>query len=382
MHFSLKMKIEFVDLRRQLYGDLHNNLPGIIGEIQEAVAHCAKESSFIMGAPLEQFEKEFAAYCGARYCVGLNSGTDALEFALRCNGVQQGEVITAPNSYFSTASAISQVGATPRFVDIDRRTFNLDASKLEDAVNESTKAIIPVHLYGRPAPMDAILYIAKKYRLKIIEDCCQAHGSRFNQQPVPVSKTGAFSFYPAKNIGCWGDGGALVTDDPEGARQAFLWRNDGSLERYHHEIIGRKARLDTLQAAILSVKLKYLNKWNELRREGAALYTQLLEEVEELQLPLLGDEKIEPVFHIYPIITEERDNLGKYLAERGVSTNIHYPTPIHLQPAYKHLGLPQGSFPVAEDIAKKTLSLPMFPEIRKEEIEYVCRSIKEFFHLH
>lgn len=365
------MQIEFVDLKRQLLG--------IKEEINKAIENCAKNTSFTLGDAVENFEAEFARYCNAKYCIGLNSGTDALEFALRCNGINEGDVITTPNSYFTTASSINQAGATPKFVDVDPDTFNIDVSKLEKAIDNNTRAILPVHLYGRPANMSEIMKIAEKYNLIVIEDCAHAPGARYHGEKVPISKTGCFSFFPGKNIGAWGDAGALVTNDEKVAELAKLWRNDGSIKKYHHIILGRKARLHALQAAILSAKLPYLDEWNRLRRENARLYNHLLKDITQIKLPLLESGEIEPVFHLYTIFTEKRNELSAYLKEAGISTGIHYPIPIHLQPAYAYRGLKEESFPVAEKLAKTELSLPMFPELRKDEIECVCEKIKQFF---
>ncbi len=384
-------RVSSVDLKRQFEGDTVQDLPGIGESLKSALSRfiqneldisvegVIEHAPFIGGKYIEKFEKEFARYCNTAYCVGVNSGTDALEFALRCNGITSGEVITVPNSYFTTASSINQAGCTPVFVDVDERTFTLNSRQLEECINNETQAIIPVHLYGRPAEMERVIEIAKKYRLAIIEDCCQAHGARVNGARVPISGTGAFSFYPRKNLGGWGDGGALVTNSPEVARLAKLWRNDGAESKYSHVLLGRKARLDSLQAVILLTKLPYLDLWNSLRRVHAQQYTKLLSNLSDIQIPLLGDNKIVPVFHIYNILTNKRDSLKNHLHERGIETNIHYPTPIHLQPAYKDLRIKEGSFPVAEKLAKTTLSLPMFPELRDDEIVYVCDAVKEFF---
>lgn len=373
------MKIEFVDLKRQLYGDDILGTTGIINEIIENMNSCIKNTAFTMGDFLEKFEKEFAEYCETRYCVGLNSGTDALEFALRCNNIKEGNVITVPNTYFTTASSINQAGLVPRFVDVDSETFNLDVKQLESAIDENTRAIIPVHLYGRPADMSEIMRIAKQHNLLVIEDCCHAPGARFNGKKVPFSGTGCFSFFPGKNMGSFGDGGALVTNDSEVAKKARMWRNDGSLEKYRHEILGRKARLHSLQAVILSVKLKYLDDWNRKRRENAEYYNKKLKDIKEIQLPLLDSNEAEPVFHLYTIFTDKRDKLAEYLKQNRISVGIHYPIPIHLQSAYSYMGLREGSFPVAEKLAETELSLPMFPELRKDEIDFICEKIKEFF---
>ena len=373
------MRFAFVDLKRQLFGDPVTGSKGIKEEIDKAIVEVAANTGFTMGYFLEKFEKEFAEFCKAKYCVGLNSGTDAIEFALRCNGITSGNVLTVPNSYFTTASSINQAGGTPIFVDVDSKNYNMDTEKLEKAIDRDTKAIVLVHLYGRTVQMDKVLELAEKYGLKVIEDCAHAPGAKFMGKRVPISGTGAFSFFPGKNMGAWGDGGALITNDPEVYRLARLWRNDGWEKKYEHEILGRKARLDSLQAPILSVKLKYLDSWNLLRRKHANKYNKLLAGIKEIQLPLLEDNYTEPVFHIYNIITDRRDELLKFLENKGISAGVHYPKPIHLQPAYENLRLKEGSFPIAEMLAKKTLSLPIFPELRDNEIEFVCNSLKEFF---
>ncbi len=376
------MKIEFVDLKRQLFGDPVVDTHGIKAEIDALLNEVIMNTAFTMGPYLELFEKEFAAFCGAKYCVGLNSGTDALEFALRCSGITSGKVITIPNSYFTTASSISQVGATPVFVDVDPKTFTIDVQKIEKEIDAQTKAIVITHLYGRPCDMDAIMRIAKHYNLEVIEDCAHAPGARYKGKRAPIAGIGCFSFFPGKNIGAWGDGGALVTNDENVARLARLWRNDGWEQKYHHEILGRKARLDPLQATVLRVKLKYLDRWNTARRNNATRYNELLSNIKEIQLPMLADGNYESVFHLYTIHTqtqEMRDALFKHLTKKGILVGVHYPTPIHLQPAYRQLNIEVGSFPVSEKLAKTTLSLPMFPELRNDEIEYVCGAIKEFF---
>jgi dTDP-4-amino-4,6-dideoxygalactose transaminase len=381
------MKVEFVDVRKQLFGDPVVGTVGIKAEIDSVLAELISKTSFMMGPYLENFEKEFAAFCEAKYCVGLNSGTDALEFALRCNGISEGEVITIPNSYFTTSSSISLAGATPVFVDVHPETFTVDISKIEEKITPRTKAILVTHLYGRPCHMDAVMAIAERHGLKVFEDCAHSPGARYKGRRVPVAGTGCFSFFPGKNIGAWGDGGALVTNDAEVARLARLWRNDGWEQKYRHEILGRKARLDPLQGAVLSVKLKHLDAWNTVRRNHAARYNELLAPLLDkgVQLPLLADKDYESVFHLYTIHLKteaERDDLLKFLGKREIAAGVHYPTPIHLQPAYVSLGFKEGSFPVAERLAKTTLSLPLFPELRDDEIQYVCKAVTEFFTQH
>ncbi len=376
------MKIAFVDLKRQLFGDQIAGTPGIKSEIDRTLSELISQTSFMMGPYLEKFEKEFATFCEAGYCVGLNSGTDALEFALRCNGITSGKVITIPNSYFTTSSSISLAGATPVFVDVDPKTFNIDVSKIEEKIDADTEAILVTHLYGRPCDMDSIIKIAEKHNLKVIEDCAHAPGARYKGKRVPIAGTGCFSFFPGKNIGAWGDGGAFITSNQDVARLARLWRNDGWEQKYHHEILGRKARLDPLQGAVLSVKLRYLDSWNAARRKNAIRYKELLSNIESIQLPLSADEEYESVFHLYTLHlqdTETREALFKHLSDKDIAVGVHYPTPIHLQPAYKGLGFKQGDFPVAEKLARTTLSLPMFPELRDDEIVYVCNAVKDFF---
>lgn len=345
----------------------------------ETIAEVVDTASFSLGKQLTQFEKQFARFCGKKYCVGLNSGTDALFFALIAYGIQPGdEVITAPNSYFSTAMVISLIGAKPVFVDIDPASFTLDPQLLEEKITKKTKAIIPVHLYGQATDMDPIIRIAKKHNLTIVEDCCQAHGARYKDTIVPVTETGAFSFYPGKNLGAFGDGGALVTDNKKIYETVLLLRNDGSRKKYVHVRMGYKSRLDTLQAAILSTKLKHLDSFTIKRRQAASYYSQLLKNVPQVKT----SQEMEwgkHVYHIYTIETKKRDDLKKHLERKGIATVIHYPTPIHLQKPYRELGYKRGDFPITEEAAKKILSLPLFPEITKEEVEYVVSSIKEFY---
>ena len=361
------MKIAFVDLQRQI-----RNLRK---EIDLAINGVLERADFIQGKAIEEFEANFAKFCGKKYCVALNSGTDALEFALRAYGVNDGEVITAPNSYFSSAMVITKVGAKPVFLDVDEKSMNIDVSKIENAITKKTKAIIPVHLCGQPSDLDPIYEIAEKYDLVVVEDACQAHGAEYKGKRVPVGETGAFSFYPGKNLGSFGDGGALVTDNKEVADKVRVMRNDGSRKKYYHEMIGFKSRMDTIQAAVLNVKLKHLEEWTRLRIEHAKLYNSLLKGIVETpqEMPY-----VKHVYHLYQIRLDNRDELQKYLADKGISTVIHYPIPIHLQEAYKNLGYKEGDFPVTERLAKRILSLPMFPEITDEEIKYVCEAVKSF----
>lgn len=372
------MRIDFVDLKRQ--NKIYKK------ELMRAIEDVIDEASFIMGPLLSRFEQQFAAYCNKKYCVSVNSGTDALQLALLSYDIKkEDEVITVPNSYFSTAMVISNIGAKPVFVDIDPQSFTIDITKIEEKITEKTKAIIPVHLYGQTADMDPIIEIAKKYNLIVIEDCCQAHGARYlpagkagQGKTVPITETGAFSFYPGKNLGAFGDGGAVVTDNPEIKEKLEYLRNDGSKIKYEHKMFGMKSRLDSLQANILLAKLKYLPSWNEKRRAAAKLYNKLLKGVKQVTTPLEMGYAYH-VYHIYAILAQRRDELQKYLKKHGIQTVIHYPIPIHLQEPYKKMGFKEGDFPITEIISQKILSLPIFPEIKDSEIEYICHKIKKFY---
>lgn len=367
---SIQMQVNFVDLKEQ------NRIykKGLMAIIKKVVV----SGWFCFGEPLTKFEAEFAKFCGKKYCVGLNSGTDALLLTLLAYGLGPGdEVITVANSYFQSAGVISLIGAKPVFVDIQADGFNIDPAKIEAKITPKTKAIIPVHLCGQPADMEPIVKLAQKYKLTIIEDCCQAHGAKYKGKVLPYTETGAFSFYPAKNLGAFGDGGALVTDNAEIAKKLQYLRNDGSIEKYKHEIFGYKSRLDTLQAAILSFKLKHLPKWNRQRRVLAKLYGRFLKNIPQIKTPVVAPEAYH-IYHLYMIECQKRNALQKYLAEKGIGTLIHYPTPIHLQKPYLNQCRP-GDFPVAEEKAKNILSLPMYPELKTEEVKYVCRQITGFY---
>lgn len=364
------MKIKFVNLVRQ-----NKNLkPQLLKVIDKVITR----SEFIMGKGLEKFEEEFALYCNKKYAVGVNSGTDALKLALLAYGVGPGdEVITVPNGYFSDAMVISEIGAIPVFVDINEITYAIDVKKIKEKITPKTKAIIPVHMYGHPADMDEIYKIAKEFGLYIIEDACQAHGAEYKDKKLPYGETGAFSFYPGKNLGCFGDGGILVTDNPKVAQKVRFLRNDGSILKYHHKIIGIKSRLDTIQAEILSLKLPMLDKWNKQRRKHALMYNEKLKNINSIKLPNELD-YAKHVYHLYVIETDKRDDLRNFLTMHGVETGVHYPVPIHLQDAYANKGFHVRDFPITESKASRILSLPMFPELTKEEIIYICDVIKKF----
>ena len=364
------MNIKFVDLARQ-NKQLKPKLLPIIEKVID-------DADFILGKSLEKFEQNFAQYCGKKFAVGVNSGTDALKLALIAYGIgQDDEVITAPNSYFSATMVISQIGAIPVFVDIDPETFLLDFRKLKNALTKNTKAIIPTHLYGQVVDMDPIIAFAKKNNLIVIEDACQAHGAEYKGKKVPIAETGVFSFYPGKNLGCFGDGGALVTDNPTIYEKILYLRNDGAKNKYIHEMFGFKSRLDNLQAAILGLKLSYLDKWNKKRIENAKKYSQLLGEIKNIKRPKMYNDR-SYVYHLYVIECQKRDALQDYLKKHGIETGIHYPIPTHLQKPYREMGYKKGDFPITEKKATSILSLPMFPELKEEEIIYVVEKIKRF----
>jgi len=376
------MNVPFLDLKAQYKQIEHEVLP--------MVTEAMTNGAFIGGPQVLGFEKEFAEFCESKYCAGLNSGTDALRFALMAVGVGPGdEVITVPNTFIATTEAISQAGATPVFVDIDKRTYNMDPQKLEACLNQRyahgamrsagrPKAVIPVHLYGQPADMDLILDIAQTHNIKVIEDACQAHGALYKDRKVgSFGSVGCFSFYPGKNLGAYGEGGAIVTQDEEIVGKIRMIRDHGQAKKYFHDMEGYNGRLDAIQAGVLRIKLRRLSDWNQSRRENAAYYNELLSKVDGVTLPVEAD-FASSVYHLYVILVDDRDGLQQFLSDKGIGTGLHYPLPLHLQKAYGHLGYEDGSFPVTESVAKKLISLPMFPELTREQIEYVAESIKEF----
>ena len=361
-------KINFVDLKRQY--------SGIKQEIDSAIKEVLENTDFILGEPVAKFEKNFADYCKVKYCLGVSSGLDALKLSLKALGIGPGdEVITVANTFIATALAISDCGAKPVLVDCNQLDYNIDIDKIESAITEKTKAITPVHLYGQPADMDSIMELAEKHNLYVIEDACQAHGAEYKGRRVGgIGRIGCFSFYPGKNLGAYGDGGAITTNDPELAEKIRILRNCGQQEKYNSILKGNNCRLDSIQAAVLNVKLKYLDQWNSQRIENAKLYNKLLNGIATTPLQR---ENTKHVYHLYVIRTELREKLIKELNSRGISTGIHYPIPIHLQAAYKDLGYNRGSFPNAEAFSEKIVSLPIFPELKKEEIEFIAKNIKE-----
>jgi dTDP-4-amino-4,6-dideoxygalactose transaminase len=366
------MQVPFLDLKAQ-YKEIEK-------EVVPVVKTAMENGAFIGGPQVTGFETEFAEFCESKHCVGVNSGTDALRFALMAVGVQSGdEVITVPNTFIATTEAISQAGARPVFVDIDPDTCNMDPSKIEAAITENTKAIIPVHLYGQTVDMDPITDIAQKNGLSVIEDACQAHGALYkNRKAGSIGAVGCFSFYPGKNLGAYGEGGAAVTNDETIAQKMRMIRDHGQSKKYYHDIEGYNGRLDAIQAGILRIKLKRLANWNQSRWENAKYYDKLLSDVPSVA-HVSEAQFAKSVYHLYVILVEDRDGLQKFLDSKGIASGLHYPMPLHLQKAYAHLGCSKGDFPVTEDVASRLLSLPMFPELSKEQIEYVVDSVKEFF---
>ncbi|MBU0962493.1 MAG: DegT/DnrJ/EryC1/StrS family aminotransferase [Nanoarchaeota archaeon] len=362
------MKVNFVDLKKQY--------ENIKKEITEAINYTINNTSFILGKEVEEFEKNFAKFCGKEYAIGVASGTDALKLVIKSLDIKDGEVITTSNTFIATALAITDNNLKPVFVDINPDTYNIDVNKIEDKISKNTKAIIVVHLYGQPADMDKIIEIADKHNLKIIEDCCQAHGAEYRGKRVPITDIGCFSFYPCKNLGAYGDGGMIVTNDKELNKKLKAMRNYGSEIKYYHDFIGFNSRLDSIQAGILNVKLKYLEKWNNQRIKNAKLYDYLLKDI--VETPKI-DKNVKSVYHLYVIKCKKRDELQKFLTENEISIGIHYPIPIHIQKAYSYLSYKEGDLPETEKVAKEILSLPMYPELTEDEIRYICDKIKEFY---
>ena len=335
-----------------------------------------ENTSFILGPEAESFENAFAGYVNARFCVGLNSGTAALHLAMLACGIGAGdEVIIPANTFFATAEAVSLTGATPVFVDADPIAYTIDVGRIEGAITPRTRAIIPVHLYGQPADLDPIFEIARGRNLRVIEDAAQAHGAEYKGKRVgTLGDIGCFSFYPGKNLGAYGEGGAVVTNDEQLAKRVRLLRDHGSEKKYRHEIVGYNFRLEGIQAAVLDVKLKHLDRWNELRRTHATRFAELLKD-SELVLPAEMT-YARHVYHVYVVQSEARDGLQKSLSDAGIQTGIHYPIPIHLQPAYASMGHQRGDFPEAERQSDRVLSLPMFAELSEEQIERVTAAIR------
>lgn len=360
--------IPFVDLKAQYLS--------IKEEIDAAILGVLDSTQFVLGKEVAAFEELFAAYTQTSHVMGVNTGTSALHLALLAAGVGPGdEVITTPFTFIATVSAIDYTGATPVFVDIDPVSYTIDPAKIEAAVTPRTRAILPVHLYGQPADMDPIMDIAKRHGLVVIEDAAQAHGAEYKGRRVgSIGDLGCFSFYPGKNLGAYGEGGAVTTNNPELARTVRMLRDWGAERRYHHDLKGFNYRLEGIQGAVLRVKMQYIEAWTEARRAHAARYDALLSSA-GFAAPVALPER-RHVYHIYPLCHAERDSLQAFLHDHGISTGVHYPIPVHLQKAFAELGHKEGDFPHAEAVARAELSLPMFPELRAEQQDQVIAALK------
>jgi len=359
--------VSFLPMEKELYS-----------EIKSAFDRVFESSWYIKGHENENFERGFADYCGSKYCVGVGNGLDALMLSLKALGVKSGdEVIVPSNTFIATALAVTYTGATPVFVEPNISTYNIDPAKIEEKITEKTRAIIPVHLYGQPCEMDSIMQVAQKHNLYVIEDCAQAHGATYKGQVVgSFGDAAGFSFYPGKNLGALGDAGAVVTNDSKLAEKVRFIGNYGSDYKYHHIYQGNNSRLDELQAAFLSAKLPHLDRMNEERRIIANRYLNEITNP-EIILPYVREDVV-PVWHIFAIRTQKRDELAEYLSENGIQTNKHYPIPIHLQKCYSDLGIKEGSLPIAEEISKTQLSLPMFYGMTDDQIDYVIDKLNRY----
>lgn len=366
------MKVPFVDLKSQYFS--------IKNEIHHAIENVLENTAFILGKAVTDFEKEFAKVHNVDYCYGVSSGTDGNHLVLWALGVTLGdEVIIPVNTFIASAWGATLCGAKPVFVDCEEDSYNIDPTKVEEKITKHTKAIVAVHLYGQSANMDPLRDIAKRYNLYLVEDCAQAHLAEYKKQKVgALSNAASFSFYPGKNLGAYGEGGAVVTKDPGLASKFKMIRDHGSDKKYYHEVYGHNYRMDGIQGAVLGVKLRYLDSWTQARRSHAALYNELLNEIPSVTTPC-EMQYAKHVYHLYVIRVPHRDDLQKYLDTKGISTGLHYPVPLHQQKAFSHLNYKNGDFPVTEKVSDEILSLPMYPELTDEQIHYVCSSIKDFF---
>ncbi len=368
------MKVPFADLKLQY--------ESIKTEIDNAIFNCINTNTFIGGEPVKKFENEFADFCKSQFCIGCGNGTDALEISLKALGLKPGdEVIVPAVSFIATSEAVTNAAGRVVFCDIDKYTYNIDATKIESLLTSKTKGIIPVHLYGQMADMTVLKHLAKKHGLFMVEDSAQAHGATFNNMPPGYySDATIFSFYPGKNLGAYGDAGAIITNSENIFTRAKMATNHGRMSKYNHEFEGRSSRLDSLQASILSIKLKHLLSWSNLRKNHATYYHDRLKNNEALTIPYQHPDA-SSVFHLYVIkvSSDIRDKLREYLAKKGINTGIHYPDALPYLPAYKHLNHNKNDFPVAFKHVKQVISLPMFPEMTSEQLEYVCDCIEKFF---
>ena len=366
------MKVDFLDLKSQYRSIKH--------EINSAIQEVLDNASFVEGPYVKRFEESFAEAQGADYCVAVSNGTAAIHIILMALDISTGdEVIVPANTFFATAEAVSLCGATPIFVDCEKDYYNMDPSKIEAAITDRTKAIIAVHLYGQPAQMDEIKAVSDKHGVYLLEDCAQAHLATYKGKHVgTIGLAGSFSFYPGKNLGAYGEGGGVVTNDFELSQKLRMLKDHGAPKKYHHDLIGHNYRMQGLQGAILSVKLKYLAEWTEKRNQNARLYDKHLQSIEQLKLPKLMDQ-VYHSYHLYVVRVPSRDELAQFLADNGIYTGIHYPIPCHLQKAYSKLGYTCGSMPNSETFGTEIISLPMSEQLREEEIVYIAEKINEFY---
>ncbi len=369
------MNVPFLDLKSQYQS--------ISEEIETALRQVLNATAFSGGPFVDRFEAQFASFCQSSHAIGVGSGTEALWLSLLALGVGPGdEVITVPNTFIATAEAISLCGAKPVFVDVDEQSYTMNPALLEGAITSRTKGIIPVHLFGQPADMDPIMEIAGKHGLFVIEDACQAHGAEYKgRRAGSIGDAGCFSFYPGKNLGAYGEAGGIVTNRPELAAKVKMMRDHGQERKYTHAMIGLNGRMDGLQGAVLGVKLKYLTSWNDNRIRNAERYCKLLDGIDGIRLPGKMD-YAHHVYHIFAVRVRQRDDFLKAMTEKGINCGIHYPVPVHLQEAYSFMGHGKGSFPVAERCAAELVSLPMFPELNDEQMEYVADQVKRFLRHH
>jgi len=365
------MNIQMVDLKRQYLN--------IKSEIDSAIQEVIDSTQFILGKKVAEFEKNASEYLGVKHAVGVANGTDALQIAMMALGIgKDDEVITTPFTFVATTETIVMLGAKPVYVDIDPETYNINPEKIKEKITDKTKAILPVHLYGNPAEMDEILSIAKEYNLFVIEDSAQGFGAEYKGKKVcSFGDVACISFFPSKNLGCYGDGGMVVTNDDKIHEKVRMIASHGSKVRYVHETLGMNSRLDAIQAAILNVKLKYIDEWNDKRIKFAKLYSEKLSSLSKIKTPVQKD-YVKHIYHQFTIRVENREELQKYLSSKNIPTAIHYPIPLHLQPAFRGYA-EEGSLPESEKAAKEVLSLPMHPDLLVEEIEYITNSIKEFY---
>lgn len=366
------MDVPFLDLKAQL--------PQIRSEIEERLSKIIDNTAFVCGEEVREFEETFSKLHGVKYAVGLSSGTDGNHLALLCCGIGKGdEVIVPVNTFIATVEAVSYTGAVPVFVDIDERTFNIDVNKIEDKITSRTKAVNPVHLFGQPADLMPIKKTAKKYNLLVIEDAAQAHTAEYGGKKIgSIGEIASWSFYPGKNLGAWGEAGAITTSNHRMYQKSGKLRDHGSERKYYHDLIGYNYRMSEFQAAVLNVKMKYIREWTEMRRRNAEIYNSMLDAIEQVVTPL-ELEGVKHVYHLYVIRAKNRQKLQMYLGEKGIGTGLHYPIPLHLTQAYSYLGYKKGDFPVAEKLAQAVLSLPMYAELTEDQIEYVCENIRAFY---